>query len=480
MARALGIEPQDLTKSREVLQKQGALSSVNQLWEQYQTVSPKNFDALRLAAANPKAFAKKFGENLGRDATQADIPQRVRLWMRTDPDGYAGVHAMRSPSIGDVVVVFGGMGPSALATNPQVLANENALPPVLFGDAMILLRSPSKNALGCLAAGSDAVHCIGTAFTESGSDLSHAYESPEHRANGMKPPAAVGFDIASQASHGKSSAFLQTRTNGQEAEKHKERPRFDASEQDAISGLRGSSISSQEVKKLAATVSDNHLGPWHYKATFETQYWSWKWTKATTTGPKPGARHRHTATALLNELMVVVGGLGFVSDENARTACKQWNRKESLLCDAGEAPMQLSRPLGDGHVLHVPSQRWLSLRQEFPDGTMPPRLGHSATAVGTSVFVFGGTSGKGAGQLSDLWKLTIGPHCEVAHAAIKSDNGMFERAISRAKSGPAFALTSKGLACKTSDGLPSVLTWTHVRAAGDTPIPRSGHTALIL
>jgi len=238
-------------------------------------------------------------------------------------------------------------------------------------------------------------------------------------------------------------------------------------------------IVSEEVLALAAVATNNQLGPWHYKSTFEPQYWAWKWKEVTTQGVPPGPRHKHAAATISNELLLIVGGIGFETRAAALAACKRIPQIQA--CNELWAPLQGAAPLGDARVLHVPSMEWLDLTMVQPDGPMPPRHSHTATAAGTSVYVFGGV---GRSHFADLWQFTVSTSsdtCRTVIPELRSDSTSHMKCAHRTAAGPTFALTTGGLLCSDGpNGLPTHLLVRKVPSAGDVPLARSGHTALVL
>lgn len=116
---------------------------------------------------------------------------------------------------------------------------------------------------------------------------------------------------------------------------------------------------------------------------------------------------------------------------------------------------------------------------------MPGRFSHSATAVGASVYVYGGVGDHVHG---DLWHISFAGYsgasvpCMAAVGGLASDSKAWTGAMQRAVRGPALAVTAEGLHCEhgQADGLPTHMVLRRMRKAGDAPIARHGHTALVL
>lgn len=299
---------------------------------------------LKEAAANPEAFRKKHASKIQGTTKNTDFVPISRVWMRVDRDGYAGTHAPRSPSLGDAIVVFGGLGP---ATRVHGLADGNSLSPVLRGDLVMMRRAVSASASGCMAPESDSLECLGGAFEEDGSSQLAA-------ASKQKRPSAIGLHLANP--HREASFLLQGTSEPIDVQDLTE------ADQDVVAGLaEPDGSTSDEAKALYTAASESRLGPWHYKATYEPQYWSWRWEQPSVQGDGPGPRHKHVAAAVLNELLVITGGSGYRDKNSAIASCKA-ARSEHGACDGVTAPLSGAVPLGDVHVLHAPSMRWLDLQ----------------------------------------------------------------------------------------------------------------------
>ncbi|XAR52707.1 hypothetical protein NMG60_11020911 [Bertholletia excelsa] len=131
-----------------------------------------------------------------------------------------------------------------------------------------------------------------------------------------------------------------------------------------------------------------------------------EWTKPDCTGAAPSPRESHTATLVGEEKLVVFGGSG-----------------------EGEANY-----LNDLHVLDLKTMRWTSPKVK---GNVPvPRDSHSAVAIGSKIFVYGGDCGdryEGDIDVLDMETLTwsrlivqgSSPGVRAGHAAVNIGNKVY-------------------------------------------------------
>jgi len=82
----------------------------------------------------------------------------------------------------------------------------NTMPAVILGDVKVLERVVSDGAAACLEPGTDAIECIGDAYTEDGSSK---LASPSKKG---RPASAIGFDLSNQKP---TSGLLQTDADGE-------------------------------------------------------------------------------------------------------------------------------------------------------------------------------------------------------------------------------------------------------------------------
>ncbi|KAA0165291.1 hypothetical protein FNF31_01944 [Cafeteria roenbergensis] len=374
------------------------------------------------------------------------------IWVPLDSseegDGWVGYRANASDSLFDVTIVLGGY------SGGQV-----------FGDVWALFRFPDDTAKACASPGSDGITCAMS-------------QSPD-------------------------AAFSTKWVNGADiARLIRRRAVTKKSEEATLTALHNANA---KARMDWGGTSGADRRPVHVRDDQPVQ-WRWEWRDYTDTlkGTRPSARHRHAATSVLGEFMMVIGGEAPSSAVPASdpppsdvASAASHGAPSSMSASSGGAPdssapsadspassstsgqPRATRFLADVHLLHVPTMAWLPASIDAPEGhAMPPRAMHAAAAAGSSVFVFGGVAADG-GPLGDLWRFQL--PCSLPPP-------------SEAPPGPSAYATPLallpvkrlGVKCAASTGaahaqfaMPHTITVRRVRPTGAMPTARFGHQMLL-
>jgi len=238
-------------------------------------------------------------------------------------------------------------------------------------------------------------------------------------------------------------------------------------------------------------------------------------------GNAPSPRSEHATATVAGELMVVTGGKG-------PEAAVAWVALHAQAGSGGKRP-RVAAPtsvFGDVYALHVPTLTWLPVvLAAAPADTggarwpaapprsggvgwdaaalgMPPRAGHTATAVASRVYTFGGYT-SAAALLGDVWVLDTqcvpgerarslpAYHAETRPPPSPADYNVplpvtrtlpvcIDAGASSAAAGPV-PVPLPRTALPPGAAPPTLLfTLRQLSVAGSRPLPRFGHTALLL
>merc|ERR1711899_628725 len=246
-----------------------------------------------------------------------------------------------------------------------------------------------------------------------------------------------------------------------------------------------------------------------------------KWKKvANATGPSPRPRHGHRAVAI-KDLMVVFGGgnEGIVDELHVyNTATNQW----FVPPVKGDIPpgcaaygfvvdgtrilifggmVEYGKYSNELYELQASRWEWKRLKPKPPKSGLPPcpRLGHSFTLIGNKVYLFGGLANDSEDPknnvpryLNDLYTLELRPNSNMLQWDIPSCYGTCpppresHSAVSyfdKDGSNPRLIIYGGMSGCRLGDlwilHIDS-MTWNRPQISGNTPLPRSLHSATVI